>query len=115
MLVGGAITIVTNLITWVLASKKRNADVNAQVIDNMGHSLSYYQNMVDDMKKDYEELKVKYDIVIEQNEEMKSKLDTLMLQLKALKQFNCINTGCKQRKSEYDMFGNSKIIKTNLK
>ena len=55
-LVGLITTISSSVVTWLLARKKYNTEVDSNVIKNMSDSLEFYKKLADDQKDRLDEL-----------------------------------------------------------
>lgn len=51
IIITGAVGIVTNIVTWFLARRKYNTEVDSNEIENLRKSLEFYENIVKDNNK----------------------------------------------------------------
>lgn len=51
IIITGAVGIVTNFVTWFLARRKYNTEVDSNEIENLKESLKFYENIVKDNNK----------------------------------------------------------------
>ena len=51
IIITGAVGIVTNFVTWFLARRKYNTEVDSNEIENLKKSLEFYENIVKDNNK----------------------------------------------------------------
>lgn len=51
IIITGAVGIVTNFVTWFLARRKYNIEVDSNEIENLKKSLEFYENIVKDNNK----------------------------------------------------------------
>lgn len=51
LLVNGGIAIVTSLVTWLLAKRKYNVEVDGNELDNIKKQLDIYKEIVEDTRK----------------------------------------------------------------
>lgn len=51
IIITGAVGIVTNFVTWFLARRKYNIEVDSSEIENLKKSLEFYENIVKDNNK----------------------------------------------------------------
>lgn len=98
---------IASFITWLLAKKKYNAEVDNKVIQNMQDALKFYKELCDDnqkrleeLAKDNEGLKAKNaelekrdDKLEEEVREMRRKLDMMMEKM-------CYDLACKIRQKD---------------
>lgn len=98
---------IASFITWLLAKKKYNAEVDNKVIQNMQDALKFYKELCDDnqkrleeLAKDNEGLKAKNaelekrdDKLEEEVREMRRKLDIMMEKM-------CYDLACKIRQKD---------------
>lgn len=98
---------IASCITWLLAKKKYNAEVDNKVIQNMQDALKFYKELCDDnqkrleeLAKDNEGLKAKNaelekrdDKLEEEVREMRRKLDMMMEKM-------CYDLACKIRQKD---------------
>lgn len=89
-LVGLATTISSSVVTWLLARKKYNTEVDSNVIQNMADSLEFYKKLADDQKDRLDEL-------THRNRELENEVRELRKQVFTLMNSVCYNLECTLR------------------
>lgn len=89
-LVGLVTTISSSVVTWLLARKKYNTEVDSNVIKNMSDSLEFYKKLADDQKDRLDEL-------THRNRELENEVRELRKQVFALMNSVCYNLECTLR------------------
>lgn len=89
-LVGLATTISSSVVTWLLARKKYNTEVDSNVIKNMADSLEFYKKLADDQKDRLDEL-------THRNRELENEVRELRKQVFTLMNSVCYNLECTLR------------------
>lgn len=89
-LVGLATTISSSVVTWLLARKKYNTEVDSNVIRNMADSLEFYKKLADDQKERLDEL-------TQRNRELENEVKELRKQVFTLMNSVCYNLECTLR------------------
>lgn len=122
-LITAGITIVTSaitsFITWLLAKKKYNAEVDNNLIRNMQEALEFYKKLADDNKERLEELIKRNEQLEAKNEELGKRDDKLEEELKEMRrkldmmmEKICYDLSCKIRQKDANRvqleFGKSK-------
>ena len=51
LLINGGIAIVTSIVTWILARRKYNVEVDSNELDNIQKQLDIYKEIVEDTRK----------------------------------------------------------------
>lgn len=104
ILVTGGISAVTAtlsaIVTWLLAKKKYNAEVDNNVIENMKQSLEFYERLSDDNKARLTEVLEQNKQVIENNRKLEEDISDLRKQMLALTTKICLDFTCKHRQTE---------------
>ena len=94
VLVTGGVGVLTSaassFITWILAKKKYNAEVDNNVIQNMQQSLEFYKSLSDDNKERLSE-------VLEKNQKLEDDVSELRKQMLNLTMKICLDLSCKHR------------------
>lgn len=85
--------IITGVVTWLLAKRKYNSEVDNNLINNMKESLEFYKNLSDDNKDRLEE-------VLKRNEQMEKEIMQLRGQVFALMDKICYSVTCQLRVRE---------------
>jgi regulator of replication initiation timing len=88
---------ITAVVSWLLAKRKYNAEVDNNVISNMGEAFTFYQKVIEDNKTRIEDSQKKIDELIEENYSLKNELHALKIQVSFLMKYNCMKAGCKNR------------------
>lgn len=89
-LVGLATTISSSVVTWLLARKKYNTEVDSNVIKNMSDSLEFYKKLADDQKDRLDEL-------THRNRDLENEVRELRKQVFTLMNSVCYNLECTLR------------------
>ena len=89
-LVGLITTISRSVVTWLLARKKYNTEVDSNVIKNMSDSLEFYKKLADDQKDRLDEL-------THRNRELENEVRELRKQVFTLMNSVCYNLECTLR------------------
>ena len=89
-LVGLITTISSSVVTWLLARKKYNTEVDSNVIKNMSDSLEFYKKLADDQKNRLDEL-------THRNRELENEVRELRKQVFTLMNSVCYNLECTLR------------------
>jgi effector protein B len=74
-------SLVTALITWFASKRKYKTEADSSEIDNVSKIIGIYRESIEDFKKQIEELRVKVDIVVQENEELGRKIEILTKEL----------------------------------
>ena len=94
VLVTGGVGVLTSaassFITWILAKKKYNAEVDNNIIQNMQQSLEFYKSLSDDNKERLTE-------VLEKNQKLEEDVSELRKQMLNLTMKICLDLSCKHR------------------
>lgn len=88
--VGVLTSVISSLVTWLLAKKKYNAEVDNNVIQNMQQSLNFYKELSDDNKERLTE-------VLEKNQKLEDDVSELRKQMLNLTMKICLDLSCKHR------------------
>ena len=83
-------TISSSVVTWLLARKKYNTEVDSNVIKNMSDSLEFYKKLADDQKDRLDEL-------THRNRELENEVRELRKQVFTLMNSVCYNLECTLR------------------
>lgn len=96
LIIGGAGLITTTIsswVTWILAKKKFDTEVDHSMIHNMEKSLEFYTKLADDNS-------ARLDSVMKENIELRSELQELRKQILDLSLNICMNLTCEARMRE---------------
>ena len=88
--VGVLTSTISSLVTWILAKKKYNAEVDNNVIQNMQQSLEFYKSLSDDNKERLTE-------VLQKNQKLEDDVSELRKQMLNLTMKICLDLSCKHR------------------
>lgn len=91
--VGLVTTIASSLISWALARKKYNSEVDNNLIRNMQESLEFYKRLSDDNKLRLEE-------ALERDINLEGEVKELRAQLFSLMNSICTDLSCQIRRRE---------------
>lgn len=91
--VGLVTTIASSLISWALARKKYNSEVDNNLIQNMQESLDFYKKLSDDNRTRLEE-------VLKRNEDLEEEVRELRTQLFSLMNSICTDLSYQIRRRE---------------
>lgn len=69
--VGVATSAISAIVTWILARKKYNSEVDGNLIENMKKSLEFYKELSDDNK-------TRLDKALEDNAALRASVDKLL-------------------------------------
>lgn len=97
--VGLISTIVSGWLSWILARRKYNSEVDHNLIENMENSLEFYKRLSDDNRTRLEEM-------AERNKVLETELQELRKQVLTLTMNICMDLTCGRRIRECD-----KIVK----
>ena len=82
--------VITGFVTWLMAKKKYNSEVDNTVIGNMKESLEFYKQLSDDNRERLSEVLRKNDLLEKEMSDLKSQLLNLTLNI-------CMDLTCKHR------------------
>lgn len=102
--VGLASTIISSIITWALARKKYNSEVDNQLIKNMNESLEFYKKLSDDNKVRLEEVLKRNDELEKRDERLEEEVKLLKTQMFNLMSSLCTDLTCQLRKRDFNLF-----------
>lgn len=117
--VGIATSAISAVVTWILARRKYNSEVDSNLIENMEKSLEFYEKLSDDNKTRLDKalaenasLRKSVDELLEENKQLRKEMDVLKIQVMRLATSICTDLSCQLRNSEYstlNMKGNEEI------
>lgn len=99
--VGLTSTIISSIITWVLARRKYNSEVDNNLINNMKASLDFYEKLSTDNRERLEE-------VLKRNTKLEKEIGELRKQVFEVMTKICLNLECAVRVRNPDLFGDGK-------
>lgn len=82
--------IITGFVTWLMAKKKYNSEVDNTVIGNMKESLEFYKQLSDDNRERLSEVLRKNDMLEKEMSDLKTQMLNLTLNI-------CMDLTCKHR------------------
>lgn len=88
------------LVTWLLAKRKYNAEVDKNLISNMEESLNFYKHIVDDNKARLKEYEDENRRLREKLKETSVEVRQLREQVDYLMRYVCTDIACKSRASD---------------
>lgn len=91
--VGLVTTVISSCISWFLARKKYNSEVDHNLIENMENSLEFYKKLSDDNRARLEEM-------AERNKKNEQELQELRKQVLNLTMNICMDLTCSRRLRE---------------
>ena len=108
IIVTGIITIITtavgSVVTWVLAKRKYNAEVQNTLIKNLQESLDFYKNLCDDNNKRLLESINDNEKLRAENKELDKKIEDLRMQMFTIMGSICTDLTCQIRKKDLKLF-----------
>lgn len=90
IIITGAVGIITNFVTWFLARRKYNTEVDSNEIENLKKSLEFYENIVKDNNK-------KLAFYIDLAENNRVEVYRLKSVIHRLLNNSCLDNGCIKR------------------
>lgn len=106
--IGIVSTIVSSWVSWILARRKYNSEVDNNLIQNMQESLDFYKNLSDDNRE-------RLDNVLKRNEALEAEVRELRTQLFNLMSSICTDLSCQIRSNEYSTLNMAKYAKNKSK
>lgn len=99
-------TSIGSIVSWILARRKYNSEVDNTLIENMSKSLEFYKSICDDTKarldeilKMNSELEIKNEKLEKEVKELKNQMINFMAQI-------CLNMTCELRNNNFKINGN---------
>jgi hypothetical protein len=101
---------ISSVITWVLARRKYNAEVNGTLIKNLEETLDFYKKLSDDNK-------ARLDETIKRSNQLELQVANLKDQLINMMGSICMDLTCNLRKGNMNLFkeANEVSLKENSK
>lgn len=100
--VGLFTSIVSSWLTWFLARKKYNSEVDLNLVEKMENSLEFYKSLSDDNKERLEE-------ITKRNNELEKEVQELRKQVLNLTMNICMDLTCVHRVMELQEYGKNKV------
>lgn len=94
VIITGAVGLVSTILSWFLARRKYNSEVDNNLIHNMKESLEFYKQLSDDNRQRLDEVLKKNDALEEEVKELRNQLFSLMNSI-------CTDLSCQIRKRDY--------------
>ena len=91
------IGIVATVVSHILTKRKYRVDTDGSYIENMGHSLDYYEKWVDSTNKRLDEVLKNQDKLMKENTALKGELNTVKQQTTRLASLLCTDLPCTKR------------------
>ena len=95
---------ISSIITFFLTKRKYNVEVEGSAIENADKSLDFYVKLVEDMKRQLNDIKTQnqteFEELKQQNIELKQQVANLSDEVVSMKKFACYNEHCKKRAEE---------------
>lgn len=85
-IVVGAVGIISTIVSWLLAKKKFNKEVDSITIKNMQESLDFFTKVSDDNKQRLKENCEENEALRKSNAALREELDALKIENKTLKE-----------------------------
>lgn len=85
------------IVSHVLTKRKYKVDTDGSYIENMGHSLDYYEKWVNSTNKRLDEVLQKQDRLMKENTALKEELNTVKQQTTRLASLLCTDLPCTKR------------------
>lgn len=99
-------TSIGSIVSWILARRKYNSEVDNTLIENMSKSLEFYKSICDDTKARLDEiLKMNNDLEIK-NEKLEKEVKELKNQMINFMAQICLNMTCELRNNNFKINGN---------
>lgn len=135
-IIAGAIGLVTTVVSWFLAKRKYNSEVDTTVIQNLQKALDVYKNISDDTKQRLAESCADNERIREDNARMREENALLKEEVRELKEENkdlrrevallkdqllkvtstiCLDLSCQLRTRDYAVVANSKLEEPKAK
>jgi hypothetical protein len=101
---------ISSVVTWVLARRKYNAEVNGALIKNLEETLDFYKKLSDDNK-------ARLDETIKRSNQLELQVANLKDQLINMMGSICMDLTCTHRKGNMNLFkeANETSFKENCK
>lgn len=93
VIVGSLAAAISSAVTWLLARRKYNAEVNGNVIENMQKSLEFYKQLSDDNSRRLKEM-------LDKNNKLEDQIRDLQRQVMTLTISVCTNLSCALRERD---------------
>lgn len=97
--IGACTTLISGILSWMLARRKYNTEVDSNLIANMENSLNFYRKLSDDNK-------VRLNEVLKRNDELQKQVDELRSQVFSLMATICTDLTCQFRKRDGKIISN---------
>lgn len=102
IILNGIVGACTAVLTWLLARRKYNTEVDNSVIAGLKEALNIYQQISTDNKERLAESQRQIDLLLKENFNMKTEITTLKTQVQILMKYNCMRGNCNRRITNSD-------------
>lgn len=102
IILNGIVGAVTAILTWFLAKRKYDVEVDNNVISGLKEALDIYKQISDDNKERIEQNQAKLKEVLDENLQLKSEITILKTQVELLLRYNCMRANCLKRVTNSD-------------
>lgn len=106
--VGIVSSIVSGWVSWILARRKYNSEVDGNLIENMQKSLEFYKNLSDDNEQrlnkvleDNIALRSSVEELLKENKQLKKEIDALKDQVIKITTTICTDLSCQIRSKDF--------------
>lgn len=99
-LIGTLTTGVSSWVSWILARRKYNSEVDNNLINNMKESLDFYRQLSDDNKSRLEDVLKRNEALEMRDEKLEEEVKNLREQVFKLMSSICLDLTCKIRQKE---------------
>lgn len=103
-LIGIITTVISSVVTWTLARRKYNSEVDNNNIKNMSDSLEFYKRLSDDNNK-------RLDSMLEKNKKLEDEINFMKTQMIKLASSICMDLTCKVRQLDSSIIND--VIQTH--
>lgn len=103
-LIGIITTVISSVVTWTLARRKYNSEVDNNNIKNMSDSLEFYKRLSDDNTK-------RLDSLLEKNKKLGEEINFMKSQMIKLASSICMDLTCKVRQLDSSIIND--VIQTH--
>ena len=102
--IGVVSTTAGSWLSWFLARKKYNSEVDNQLIKNMNESLEFYKKLSDDNRSRLQEVLKRNDELERRDERLEEEVRQLRTQMFNLMSSLCTDLTCQLRKRDFNLF-----------
>ena len=102
--IGVVSTTAGSWLSWFLARKKYNSEVDNQLIKNMNESLEFYKKLSDDNRSRLQEVLKRNDELERRDERLEEEVRQLRTQMLNFMSSLCTDLTCQLRKRDFNLF-----------